>query len=323
MNLNDEFERLECRKDDKARRVLNAAPDSLAGITAEELENGVTIEKLESLTVPVFRYATQITIHGIVSDFNDSARVCGYRSVFRNGNGSIGVRYSAIDAAKKELILRACNVARGSWQAIRNASGFEVSRTFYVRSEEERAAQKAAVIECAKSIPVSRFFGGAGAYALPYGSGYAVSAGIGAIPQSELWPLIEFFSGISSEAQLMEMEARREAELDVKRKQWEIEAEERARIAAEEKAKSQAALAEHLKTVSGKRLSAIERKPGSFSRYTAKQENGKWHCHLVEIAKRGPALCYRAGPYEKWRKVEEFKWKAWNEAAQRGEIFAP
>jgi len=101
MKLLEKLESLDCRRDEKARRVSNIAPDALAAITAEALENGVTIEELETLNVPVLYYSTQLTIHGKLPDFNPAARPAGYKAIFRNGNGSIGVKYIAIDAAKK------------------------------------------------------------------------------------------------------------------------------------------------------------------------------------------------------------------------------
>jgi hypothetical protein len=51
-------------QDEKARRRSNTAPNGKPGITAEELGQGVTLEQLQSLPVPVLAYQTQITIHG-------------------------------------------------------------------------------------------------------------------------------------------------------------------------------------------------------------------------------------------------------------------
>jgi hypothetical protein len=51
-------------QDEKARRRANTAPNGKPGITAEELGQGVTLEQLQSLPVPVLAYQTQITIHG-------------------------------------------------------------------------------------------------------------------------------------------------------------------------------------------------------------------------------------------------------------------
>lgn len=62
MTTTEVLERAECAKDSKARRVSNVAPDTAANITADALENGIALEALESLNVPVFRYSTQTCI---------------------------------------------------------------------------------------------------------------------------------------------------------------------------------------------------------------------------------------------------------------------
>lgn len=111
MKLSDRLETIDCRKDTKARRVSNVAPRTVANVTAEQLENGMTLEAIEGLNVPAFAYQTQITLHGKLPPFNPAARPGGYKAVFLNGNGSVGIRYGAIDTAKKALIARAAAVS--------------------------------------------------------------------------------------------------------------------------------------------------------------------------------------------------------------------
>ena len=214
MKISDKFDSIECRQDTKARRVLNAAPELAATITAEQLETGVTLEQLEALNVPVFRYATQITIHGRLPDFNASSRPAGYKAVFLNQNGSVGVRYSAIDAPKKLLLVRACRAAKSVWKANNTSLGLEIGQTFSVRNENDREAAKAAALAALRSVPVSLFFGQAFAYALPFRAGYGVGVFVGAIPAAELFPLIAFFSKIESEPQLVALEAQNKLERD-------------------------------------------------------------------------------------------------------------
>ena len=110
MTTTEKLETLDCRRDDKARRVSNVAPNTVANITAAELEAGVTLERLDELNVPVLRYGTQITIHGVLPDFDPDSRPGGYRAAVKNGNGSVGVRYGAVDASKKQM-LRRCSRA--------------------------------------------------------------------------------------------------------------------------------------------------------------------------------------------------------------------
>ena len=181
--LGEKLESIDCRRDDKARRVSNVAPDTVADITADELENGVSLERLDGLNVPALRYSTQLTIHGKLPGFNPAARPGGYKAIFQNGNGSIGVRFAAIDAEKKAILRRVSRVAGAAWHAFANSTGFYLQRSFYVKNEGERAAQRAATVDALKNFPVSLFYGNAGAYSLPYGIGYAVEVNLGAIPE--------------------------------------------------------------------------------------------------------------------------------------------
>ena len=325
-NLNEKFESICCRKDDKARRVLNVAVGTLANITADTLESGVTLESLETLNVPVFRYGTQITIHGNLPRFSDSSRPGGYKSVFLNANGSLGVRYSAIDGGKKDMLARACDVGKIGWLASRSSSGFEVSQSFYVSDEATRDDQKAACLAAMRSIPAGGFFGGVTAGCLAYGSGYFCAAFIGAIPINELWGVIEFFSGIRSESALVQ----RESDRDRKR------AEERAIREADGDAKrlrmeAEAAIAEKefsawLQGNAEPRLKTLRRQACSFRRFYAKEAEtpGAWKSAVFTIAKRGVSLCCQRSTAffpDKWHKIEEKHWEAWQAAAGRGELF--
>lgn len=210
MKASDKFESIACKRDDKARRVSNVAPDTIANVTADTLENGITLEALESLNVPVLRYAGQVTIHGRLPEFNQDARPGGYKAVFLNGNGSVGVRYIAIDAEKKLLIQRACRAA-GPWAANLCSSAFEVSRSFYVRDEEKRDAVKQETLAALRSLPVALFYGQAFAFTLAWGAGYGCGADVGAIPSENVWPLIKELTGLSSLAEIEAIEQAKEA----------------------------------------------------------------------------------------------------------------
>ena len=47
--LAEKLETTDCRRDTKARRVLNCAPETVAEITAEEIENGVSLERIRDV----------------------------------------------------------------------------------------------------------------------------------------------------------------------------------------------------------------------------------------------------------------------------------
>lgn len=226
MKSTDLFETFACKKDDKARRVLNVAPDTVAQIDAAQLEAGIELEALADIGVPVFRYQTQITIHGKLPGFDESARIGGYRAIFRNANGSIGVRYLAIDGAKKSIIARATRAKRGEWFASVRSDGLTLNASF-------RYDQRAEAIAFANaSKPLAEMvYGSLYGMALPYGAGFVVCLYVGAIPADNLWPFIAKACGIESEAALLAIEAEQEAKAAIERAErqarWDKEAAER------------------------------------------------------------------------------------------------
>lgn len=223
------LESLDCRRDDKARRVSNVAPEVVANIEADTLEKGVTLEQLESLNVPVLRYATQLTIHGKLPSFNPAARPGGYRSIFRNANGSVGVKYPAVDLEKKLLIERAVRASRWEkkrevlWHTNRTSSGFELIRYFTVSDESEREGQKKAALELLRSVPRTLYYGSASAFSLAYGAGYGVVVDLGAAPESHIWQLVWFFSGFKDLAGIEYAEAEMAAARAVEEAAREVE----------------------------------------------------------------------------------------------------
>lgn len=322
MNLSEKIETITGKRDSLARRVLNTAESKVANISAEELAEGVTLEALEALNVPVYRYDTQVTIHGKIP-----GATAGNRLFTLNGNGSVGVRYAAIDAEKKRTLHRACTLSGKKWVVNSDSQGFTLSRMFAVRSEEERAQVKAECLTALREVPSSLFYGWAGAFALSWGRGYAVQVSIGAIPAENVAALVKFFSGFQSMEELNLAEAveiaKRDAERAEREARWEREAIER-------KAEAQAVAVEFsafLEAVTLPKLSSVKRAPGSFSFYSKnKDASGAFILKTVKIAKRGPFLCFKVEPSpsycDKFAKVSETKWKVWEEAAEKGLIYA-
>lgn len=64
---------------------------------------GLTSEYLDTIETPIFKYTGQITIHGIFPS-ESIERVGGYKNVTLNKNLSLGIKYNAIDYAKKKLL---------------------------------------------------------------------------------------------------------------------------------------------------------------------------------------------------------------------------
>ncbi len=238
MTTSEVLERAECARDTKARRVSNVAPDTTANITAETLESGIELEALESLNVPVFRYGTQITIHGKLPDFNPDSRPGGYRAVFRNQNGSVGVRYSAIDGAKKRQIQTVASAAeKGAWSVHANSASFEL--VAMVSPTLERSAAIAEAKRLFALIPTDRFFGSA-YYARGMFGEIFVVANVGALYAENVWPLCAVFFGIGSAEQLEAAQAIKAAERAASDAAWKIESAKRDAETAARKAQLRA-----------------------------------------------------------------------------------
>ena len=223
MNIDTILESAHITHDDKARRVLNTAPDTFADITLSEIERGITIERLTALNVPVYQYSTQITIHGLFQDIPSDLRVAGYKAVILNGNNSLGVKYVAIDGAKKQLLRDVSQYGNKTWGISIDSQGCECWRIF---ASADSTIDKQKTIECYNSTPDSLYIGGKQAAALMYG-GYAVIIKIGAIYNDNVWPLISALTGINNDN---EYQARiiQEAEIDKARTaQYEIDSKAR------------------------------------------------------------------------------------------------
>ncbi len=247
--------------DEKARRVANVAPNTLANISADEIENGVTIERLETIGAPILKYSGQITIHGKLPSFDESARPGGYKAVFQNQNGSVGVRYVALDAAKKKLIETAARYRQSrAWSASINSHGLEITGSY---------SEKADCIAAFESFPRHLFAGGICAFAGAYG-GYYVCVSIGAIYEQHVWPLIQFCFGVSGPADLAALQEAERLDCERKHAEYEKERKERETKAAEVLATFKAA-------VTLKPLAILPKAECAFVR-------------LVEDWSRGPVL---------------------------------
>jgi hypothetical protein len=275
MKISEKFESIRICDDEKARRVLNVSTER-ANISSDEIENGVTIERLEEIGVPVFRYSTQVTIHGKIPDFNPESRPLGYKAIFLNGNGSLGVKYIAIDGAKKKLICAAARLSSGGkFSASINSSGLEL---VFMSHDKESA------ISTFRSFPKDLIIGGLYAARGMYGEFYVV-ADIGAIDQKNLWPFIGALYGFNSQTEL-EIAQRAQDDADkARRAQWEIESAarnaERDRILTENKTKSLATLRARFKPLANVPA-------GEMSFVTVSATGETW---FYKLAKRGPQLC--------------------------------
>lgn len=99
----------------------------------ERIDSGeLSIEDLEALVArkaKVFKYGTQITIHaGFPREV--AGRVNGYAYLVNNRNGSVGVRYGAIDEAKRRHIYRYLCYEGFRYDKNSSRHGFVLSKSF-------------------------------------------------------------------------------------------------------------------------------------------------------------------------------------------------
>jgi hypothetical protein len=233
MDLSEVLESSNITHDDKARRVLNTAPNVKSNISVDTLSSGVTIEQLEALNVPVYQYGGQITIHGIFDGLDSpqmALRVNGYKSLLPNQNGSLGVKYVAIDSDKKHLLSKVSRLGNRSWGIIIDSQGCQAQKVF---------RDKQTTIDCYKSTPDDLYIGNKQAAALMYG-GYAVIIHIGAIYEQNLWPLIGVLTGITSQAEYDKLTEAKKIEDDKREAEYQADLAATRAKAAEAMAKAKA-----------------------------------------------------------------------------------
>jgi hypothetical protein len=311
MQLNETFERLGVEMDTKARRRSNVS-ESVANITAAEIEQGVSLERLETIGVPVLRYSTQVTIHGILPDFEEGARQAGYKSVVKNGNGSVGIKYGAIDAEKKRRLYELSRDVRKDWLGSLTAAGLVVSNRY-----ENRDACLAAL----RSFPRDLICGYVEAGRAVYSGDYYVVATIGAIPAANWWGLAGALWGVKEQSEWDSIKAEREREmaaLTVEREARNAEVREQVALERQIAGYRRKAISEIVAANGGRKAKGIPTAvPYKLTIVAAKKSHAfdatpPMGAYTVEVSKRGPVgICYRVSQQgasfglDKWTAVNE------------------
>ena len=131
-----QIERIYQQKEYDSKKILNRSEKKIPKNMLETIEKGVTSEQLDAFKVPVFKYGTQITIHGIFPDLEHNLRIGGYKRIFQNKNKSIGVKYEAIDFDKKKRIYRAFEHVHG-FRTYQDSKDFKCYIRIPVKDREE------------------------------------------------------------------------------------------------------------------------------------------------------------------------------------------
>ena len=233
------------------RKRTNRAPDRNAGIDADTIDKGITLEQLGGLNVPVFRYQTQITIHGGFPGLDQgSILVCGYKSLIINKNGSLGVKYRAIDAAKKRLLAKCVSLGDTPYSVYQDSQGYALESMTECTQEALERLQA-----LSKAFPDNLIVGRKQLYKAStlYGTYLVLSIQIDAIPQSGLWELISHVTGIGSQSELDSILAIEQAKRDKEREEYKAKREVERAIAE----KRMAADTEQINAIIAQRLTLV------------------------------------------------------------------
>lgn len=178
-----------------SKNITNKGSKVISQTDLNEIETkGVTIEFLEALNVPVFKYKTQITIHGLFPELKNNY-LGGYKNLFQNKNLSIGVKWQVVDYAKKELIYKTIKKFDNNWILQHNSTDYYIykcSKSFYTK--EDYKIYLEAAKEEVKHIDKSLFFGNCGVYLSQhlYGGYFLVTyINLGAVKQENVNKCIE------------------------------------------------------------------------------------------------------------------------------------
>jgi len=221
-------------------KKLNRSSLAIEQSVIDNLENGVfTCESIDLLSAkyPIFKYRTCITVHGSWPEISRT-RIGGYKNVHQNLNGSVEVRYSAIDSEKMQTIaenLRACE-SNFRFQENSNERGFYWMLPITCKDDVIKAQTKMQPI--AERLTKLNIYGHVSLYtARDFFRQYLVLALVPlALPENMVLPLTLELTGLDSE-QLQTKIALYRAEVErkeIERKKERLEYEQKEKAKKEQ-----------------------------------------------------------------------------------------
>lgn len=224
-------------------KKLNRSEAKVPIDVINEIETkGMSLERLESLGLPIYKYQTQITVHGNFDGLTKE-RVGGYKNLTLNQNKTLGIRYNAIDAEKKKIISKALNLdkayneeeSKGGFRTNMDSKGFTISK-YKTTSEKSKAIEISNEFKAEANALPYNFIGNkyVNIYSI-YGMYYIeYTIHLNAINQAYLW---DFISSITdgritadSFVKLLKLQEEDEAKKELER---EKKSEEREKLAKE------------------------------------------------------------------------------------------
>ncbi len=141
-----------------SKSILNKLDKNINPDILKRIENGITLEEIEKLTklnIPVLKYKTQITIHGLFPKLSNNYTF-GYKNIFQNKNKSIGVKYSAIDEAKRQRIAKRLKTVGFCYHKNSQSANFDIVQSV---TKENFDSVKAHLFDLKSKIDQSLFYG--------------------------------------------------------------------------------------------------------------------------------------------------------------------
>ena len=199
--------------------------------------DGFTIESLEQLGMPIFKYKTQVTLHGIYNGNVDRVGDYRYKYLIHNQNKSIGIKYNAIDYDKKKTVYGYLRDVLGFRTTENSTEYFSDKWSKFTFDKQELLAMYAAAKEEASKINTSLYYGTLKVFLaqIPFmGATVVTRIDINAIYEQNVVPFIESVTGRTLAEcdqyiadKIAAAQARKQEEQDRQNKLKEEEAERR------------------------------------------------------------------------------------------------
>lgn len=281
------------------KHKLNTSPKSIPTSILNEIErDGLTLERIEELTKKgfnIYKYSTQITLHGVCDELEKDGRLGGYKCLTINKNKSIGIKWIAVDMKKKIRIVQMLKEC--GWDCEDNSTSYHPMRIKRVKDASEAmtvANEWKADIE---RIDHSLFYGTSSIYLARsvWGGVYVVcNLYVNGIKENNVDKLIEQASGLT----IAELTAKREARIEaerIRREELNREYEERK---AKEKAEADAANAifyDRLKADGYVEAVSNQQPVGTVVMLVERSWDGKFKREYYRIEKRTANPCHEDG----------------------------
>ena len=173
------------------RKALNRSDEIVPKEILDDIEKGISLETLNKIDLPIFKYKTQITIHGQFGELNKHY-VGRYKSLFQNQNKSIGVKWNAIDYAKKKQIYDVMN--KLGWSIKYNSNEFYAKKTRKYDKDNFNELKK-----LYDQIDDSYYIGYKELYTIPTynGKDLVLKVNVSAILKENVWMFLDKSFGVS------------------------------------------------------------------------------------------------------------------------------